>query len=383
MGYIAIPENPGWMLREGADAGQESSWWEIPAGFVADPANPGWYYREGSDVSKEENWVHDPSIEDPVAAEPTIENVPGEVAGRFTATPQGVILHGSRSGQNYDTAREYQATVNYVRAGAGGLGWHITCADNLIAVHMTPAEWGWSARGASQRLLACEFAQATADRPISDAQVAAFAWWFLNVARATWPNLPAYFPMHSELPEGIADGKSDVFPRGDGRADELRARILALLPFESAPATAFSLEPDHQFSLGELWPLIAQYGAQYGFDPQVLAGIVQQESSWINWRVHRDGTGAGLLGLDDGGQLPGFEQWSGLSIGRGQDHAMIPVELQLEYAAKVLGRLTAEKYGGDPLTAAQEWHRGWKNYADERGLRYRSLIAGHVKELFP
>lgn len=166
----------------------------------------------------------------PPLVEPVIELVQGNVAGTFAAQPQGVILHGTRSGQQgYSTEQEYRATVNYVGGGAAGLGWSITVGDGVYCAHMSPMHWGWNARGASRRFLAAELAQPTSDHPISDSQVSAFCWWFLNIARVAWPNLPAYFPTHAELPEGIIDGKSDVYPRGDGRADELRGRIMTIL----------------------------------------------------------------------------------------------------------------------------------------------------------
>ena len=139
-----------------------------------------------------------------------------------------MILHGTRSGRDWTTAEEFAATCRYVSGGAGGLGWHATISDNELAIHLPPHHYGWNARAASGRYLAVEFAQPTADRAISDAQVAAFVWWFA-LARVDWPDLPLVFPMHSELPEGIADGKSDVFPRGSYRAAELRDRIRAAL----------------------------------------------------------------------------------------------------------------------------------------------------------
>ncbi len=141
-------------------------------------------------------------------------------------TPVGVILHGTRSGQDYSIEQEYRATLNYVRSGASGLGWTCTIGENAIALHMTPRYWGWNARSASQRHLAVEFAQAKLGDEITDKQVSNFCWWFLNVARETWPNLPMAFPNHSDLPEGVQDGKSDVEPRGE---HSVRDRILAAL----------------------------------------------------------------------------------------------------------------------------------------------------------
>lgn len=137
---------------------------------------------------------------------------------------------------------------------------------------------------------------------------------------------------------------------------------------------------DHLFTLAELWPTIQAAGAELGFDPQVEAGIIFQESGFTNWRVHLDGTGHGLLGLDDNGLLPGFERWSGLSIGRGQAAVSIPVVPQIRYAAYALADY-ARRLGG-PYAAARAWHRGERLMNDARGQQYEALIRAHVAALF-
>ena len=168
-----------------------------------------------------------PKLSTPADYTPIVEQAIGNRAGVFAGTPQGVILHGSRSGQDYDTDREYQATVNYYRQGANGLGWNATIGDDRVCEHLTAAEWGWNARSASRQYLAVEFAQATVDRPISDGQVRAFSWLFRNRFRGEWPSLPQEFPMHSELPQGVSDGKTDPHVRGGIAGEKLRARIVA------------------------------------------------------------------------------------------------------------------------------------------------------------
>lgn len=101
-----------------------------------------------------------------------------------------------------------------------------------------------------------------------------------------------------------------------------------------------------------------------------------------NWRVHHDGTGHGLGGLDDNGELPGFEQWSRVTVGRGYDAISISPALQIEYIAKRLGEMTA-RYGS-PFTATRVWHRGPNPqlYNDARGVQYEQLIRGHIAALF-
>lgn len=157
--------------------------------------------------------------------------MPGNREGSFSGTPKGIILHGTRSGTNNSTAQEFQSTLNYVRAGASGLGWNATVGDDVVSEHMDAGMWAWHARAASQHYVGCEFAQPLESRPISDAQVRAFAWLWRNRWRARWPNLPMHFPTHAEVEHsgetGQVDGKSDVFSYGSPQADELRARIIA------------------------------------------------------------------------------------------------------------------------------------------------------------
>jgi hypothetical protein len=147
-----------------------------------------------------------------------------------------------------------------------------------------------------------------------------------------------------------------------------------------ASDTGLTSEPDHHFTFQELWPTIQTAGDRVSFSSEVLAGIIQQESSFTNWRVHNDGTGHGLLGLDDNGLLPGFEQWSGLRIGRGLNAVSIPVVPQITYAAIVLAKY-AQTYG-DSYAAARAWHRGQGAMNDALGQAYEQLIRKHVADLF-
>lgn len=119
-------------------------------------------------------------------------------------------------------------TANYAASGIE-LGWNATVGDDEVALHMGFNEWGWNARASSDDYLGVEFAQPTVDRPISDGQVRAFVW-FYQQARFRWSSLANNFPTHADLDGtagygGYHDGKTDVFPRGDPRTDELVARI--------------------------------------------------------------------------------------------------------------------------------------------------------------
>ena len=165
----------------------------------------------------------------PLGYLPRIYNMPGNVAGIYRQLPKGVILHGSRSGSNQSTQAEFTGTANYATNPAHGLGWTATVGDDVVAIHMPADRWGWNARAASDDFLAVEFAQPTMDRPISDAQVRAFCWLFKQWQTYWGQQLPLYFPTHAEVEKlgltGSNDGKTDVFPWKDPRAEELRARI--------------------------------------------------------------------------------------------------------------------------------------------------------------
>lgn len=170
----------------------------------------------------------------PLTTPVTVYRQPGTVAGTFAHKPSGIILHGSRSGQQWSIGSEFDSCRNFAAGGAGGLGWNVTVGQDEYSVHMTARQWGWNARSpASQTLLAVEFAQAQLVDPITDAQVRAFVHWYEHEVVPVWGALDlsadAALPMHSELPAGMADGKTDAFLAWSERANDLRARIRAAL----------------------------------------------------------------------------------------------------------------------------------------------------------
>lgn len=193
--------------------------------------------------------------EEPVTAPPPASGVVYEdfrdpqPAGRFSSVPKGVILHGSRSGvAGNPKDREYLGTARYEVSNTADLGWNATIGENRVAIHLTPQEWGWNARGSSDNWLAVELAQATVHEAITDAQVAALADWIKTRVLPVWPKLPMMFPSHAELdgtPEyGTFDGKSDVWPKGDERMENLRTRLMTLLLKEPQPMpSTYSVGP--------------------------------------------------------------------------------------------------------------------------------------------
>jgi hypothetical protein len=166
---------------------------------------------------------------------------PGIWSGVYGVRPRGVILHGSRSGiAGHPALDEWSDTAHWATIEPNGYGWSATIGPDRVASHMPLNLWGWNARGCSPHYLAVEFAQANVSDAIDDAAVAAFCWWFVDLARAMWSTLPRVFPSHAELdgtPEyGQHDGKTDAFPLHDPRMVDLRMRINARLDALGAAA---------------------------------------------------------------------------------------------------------------------------------------------------
>jgi hypothetical protein len=152
------------------------------------------------------------------------------VIGLIPIIPKGIILHSTRSGQQYDEIEEYDGTVGYVRRGADGHGWHVTIGPDRVAMHMTPREWGWNARWHSSEYLAIEFSQSNLGWEISDRQLRAAAWWIKNYVVPIWPRAVATnYVFHSELAAGIADGKTDAYPRSSGAGVPFKAQLRHLV----------------------------------------------------------------------------------------------------------------------------------------------------------
>ncbi len=150
--------------------------------------------------------------------------------------------------------------------------------------------------------------------------------------------------------------------------------------------------PEATFSLEELWPAVQAASAYYGADAHVVMGICRQESwdpaaqQMRNWRVHADGTGHGLFGLDDSGGWQQLQSWLGVergSFGWGASAIVLPPGIQIEFTADLIARMTASY--GDAYTATRVWHRG-PTYGtdpdDWRAANYEALIRGHVAKLF-
>lgn len=129
-----------------------------------------------------------------------------------------------------------------------------------------------------------------------------------------------------------------------------------------------------------LWPCIQAAAKEFGADAKVMTAIVHQESGFKNFLIHFDGTGHGLIGLDDNGLKPSFEAWCGQSFGKGEDSRSIPPSLQVRFLAKTIGELT--QLHGDAIAAAREWHAGRGGMNGAHGVHYEALIRGHIAQFF-
>jgi hypothetical protein len=178
-----------------------------------------------------------------------------------------------------------------------------------------------------------------------------------------------------------ADGHQWRNVRTAGQVGWVAAEFLQLPGSGSAGGGDLTDEVDHAFGFAALWPYIQVAAGKSNADAKVVAATMQQESGFTNWRVHRDGTGHGLFGLDDNGLLPDFEQSSGISCGRGFAAISIPPKPQIDYACKIIAAYALQF--GSAINAARVWHRGPTLWQDELGQHYADLIRAHLQTLFP
>jgi len=162
---------------------------------------------------------------------PTILDRPSPyIAGVFTACPKGFLLHSSRSGLARSEYDEFLSTAAYCQSNPAGLAWHASIGPQVVAVHLSPRQWGWNARSpASYEWIASEFAQGRLDDPIGDEQIDAFCWYALHEVRPVWPDIPLVLIHHSQTVSGQRDGKSDIYPIDDPELAAFNERILSRL----------------------------------------------------------------------------------------------------------------------------------------------------------
>ena len=170
-----------------------------------------------------------------------------------------------------------------------GLAWHATIGENEYYLHMNANEWGWNARAASDDYIAVEFAQAVVSEPITDAQVDAYVEFIKTDILPTYPDIPMVFVTHADIDGsqvygGTYDGKSDVFPKGDPRTQDLINRIQARLTPQPQPQP----EPQspYQFHFG-----FADKAAALGS----IAGVPIEDEHYISDNYSFQMTTTGLM----------------------------------------------------------------------------------------
>lgn len=176
-----------------------------------------------------------PAPEDPgYWPEVLIVTMPDRCIFDLTAKrPLGTVIHGTRGG-NATREQEWEATLNWARSGPWGktrtgevyyLGWLATIYDDAIALHMPWRKSGWHAGELSETFYGVEFVQPTERDDITDGQVRAYGWLHRQL-RQRHEGFECNLLAHSETPQGVADGKSDVFPVWDPRLAELKRRLI-------------------------------------------------------------------------------------------------------------------------------------------------------------
>ena len=164
-----------------------------------------------------------------------MEFVRGNLVYARPAAPRGGLLHATASPTGKSVEDEYRGTVNFVRNGAGGLGWDVTIGHDVLCEHAPDLSlWGYHARRASHVYMAAEFAKsAYGDQRITDGQIRAWCWWWVNRVLKRYPGTPLYLPTHAEIDQrgetGVYDGKVDIYPFGSRQAEDVRSRIKARL----------------------------------------------------------------------------------------------------------------------------------------------------------
>jgi len=97
--------------------------------------------------------------------------------------------------------------------------------------------------------------------------------------------------------------------------------------------------------------------------------------------VHADGTGHGLVGLDDNGLAQDFMNWSGLTVARGANADIIPVEAQLEFTAYQIRKYMDYYTADDDWVGVRAWHAGGKGRNTTNGTSYEQIVKGRIAEL--
>lgn len=160
---------------------------------------------------------------------PTIRQAPSPNHGGIRLITRGCVLHSTRGGAQTVEA-EYTATLHWFANPAAQVSAHIVIAANgEIARCIEEDLVAWHDPSSNATMLGVELVQPQLGDAISDAQVSSLAWWLTAMADIYGFLLtPLTLPFHSQTRSGIAEGKTDAYPRG-AAGDAFRARLQAAL----------------------------------------------------------------------------------------------------------------------------------------------------------
>lgn len=90
----------------------------------------------------------------------------------------------------------------------------------------------WTQGYLNDRYAAVELAQGKVNGPLTEAQMRSLAWYLRHVFFPAYPSLapsPTTLPYHSEIQQGISEGKSDLFVRRDPAGIAWRNKLIELV----------------------------------------------------------------------------------------------------------------------------------------------------------
>ncbi len=130
---------------------------------------------------------------------------------------RGFVLHATRGGLSSQQA-EYSSCVNWFLNPVSQASSTIVIGPSGEITEMVPLELVcWTTGEHNAAYAAVEMAQGHLGEPLTDAARNSLIWYLRERFFKKYPQLvpsAATLPFHSELPQGIRVGKSDLFARG-------------------------------------------------------------------------------------------------------------------------------------------------------------------------
>jgi len=126
-------------------------------------------------------------------------------------------LHSTRGGA-VTVEEEFRATLSWFANPASQVSAHgVIAADGTLANVVDPDLVAWHAGSAANTsMLGVELVQPRLGDPITEAQYRTLRWWLLRMGlRFGFALDHLHLPEHREIPQGIAQGKTDVGPPFD------------------------------------------------------------------------------------------------------------------------------------------------------------------------